>query len=95
MEITNRGVTNTPPMPQDPLESTSASGNPGAQSTTSISSSYTPSAELTRLLDQVRAEPEVRGDSVQAAAALLQQGYYNSQSSIDQTAQAMTQSCSW
>jgi hypothetical protein len=91
MEITNYGVRNAPLTPQAQLEQTSASGNQSAPSPTPNSSAYTPSAELTRLLNQVRAQPEVREDRVQAAAASLQQGTYNCQTSIAQTAQAMIQ----
>ncbi len=94
MEITNRGVNNAPSTPPTQLEAASKSGGQGAPSiTTSNPSTYAPSSELTQLLEQARAPLEVRPELVQAAAARLQQGYYNSQTSIEQTAQAMIQTC--
>jgi hypothetical protein len=89
MEITNRGIASTS-VPQPQVDAAaSASGDQPVPSVTPNASTYTPSSELVRLLDQVRAQPEVREDRVQAATERLQQGYYNSQTSIDQTAQAM------
>ncbi len=91
MEITNCSVNNAPSTPQTQLETASTSRNHGASGTTPNPSTYTPSSELTRLLDQVRTPLEVRQDLVQAAVARLQSGHYNSQASIEQTAQAMIQ----
>ena len=89
MEITNRSVNNTPLTPQPPVEAgTSTSGTQPGSSSTTNSSTYTPSPELVRLLDQVQAQPDVRGDRVQAALERVQQGYYHNQASIEQTAQA-------
>jgi hypothetical protein len=91
MEITNCGANNAPSTPQIQLETASTSGTQSASSTTPNPSTYTPSSELTRLLDQASAPLEVRQDLVQAAVARLQTGYYNTQSSIEQTAQAIIQ----
>jgi hypothetical protein len=91
MEITNRGLANAPLTPQTPVEAaTPTSGGPAAPSGTPVPSTYTPSSELVRLLDQARAQPAVRADRVQAATERLQQGYYNTPTSIAKTAEAMT-----
>jgi hypothetical protein len=91
MTISNCGVNNALATPQAQVETAPASGNQSASNPTPNPSTYTPSLELTRLLDQVRVPLDVRQDRVQAAAARVQQGYYNGQSSIEQTAQAMIQ----
>jgi hypothetical protein len=91
MEITNRGVSNAPLTPQTPIEAaTPVSSDSAAPSVAQPTSVYTPSPELVRLLDQVRAQPAVRADRVQAALERLQQGYYHTPTSIGQTAEAMT-----
>jgi hypothetical protein len=90
MEITNLGV-NNPPLKAQPQVAAAdlSSGAQTAPNITANSSTYTPSPELQRLLDQVRIQPAVREDRVQAAAERLKQGFYHSQSSIEQTAEAM------
>jgi hypothetical protein len=91
MEITNRGVNNAPLTPQAGIEAAaSASVDTTAASAAPTVSTYTPSAELVRLLDQARAQPVVRADRVQAAIERLQQGYYHTSTSIAQTAEAVT-----
>ena len=90
MEITNRGVNNAPLTPQAPIEpAVSGASETAAPKTAPKPSTYTPSAELVRLLDQVRAQPAIRADRVQAAVERLQQGYYHTASTIAQTAAAM------
>jgi hypothetical protein len=88
MEITNRGVSNAPLTPRSPIES-GAGANASVSASSISGSTYTPSAELQRLLAQVKKEPEVRADHVQAASKRLQQGYYHTPSSIAQTAEAI------
>jgi hypothetical protein len=96
MEITNRGVNSNPLTPKTPVEAvTPAPSAPAAPSSAAPSSSYTPSPELVRLLDKVRAQPDVRPDRVQAASERLQQGYYNTSTSIAQTAEAMVHCGEW
>jgi hypothetical protein len=96
MEITNRGVNSSPLTPKTPVEAaTPAPGAPPAPSSAAPSSTYTPSPEFARLLDQVRAQPGVRADRVQAASERLQQGYYDTPTSIAQTAEAMAQCGDW
>lgn len=90
MEITNRGVSSAPLASQTPVEAaTLTSGDSAAPSATPSGSTYTPSPELVRLLDQVRAQTAVRIGRIQAAVERLQQGYYNSPASITQTAEAI------
>ena len=86
MEITNFSVEDTP-LPSQPRVGTPRHPVLSDQATRLMcrrSSQYpTPRpAELRQLLDQVRAQPAVRADRVQAAVERLQQGYYHGQSSI-------------
>lgn len=89
MQITNRGINNAPLTPQAPVESAGASSTPTGPGAAAGSDSYTPSAELTNLLAQVRSQPEVRSDRVDSARHRVHQGHYNTQASIEQTAQAI------
>jgi hypothetical protein len=90
MKVTNNPVTNSPvtSKPATPA-SASASSDVPTDVVGQQSPGYTPSPELVRLLDQVKAQPEVRSDRVQAALDRFQQGYYMTAESADKTAEAM------
>ena len=80
------------PVPQGSIEAAASSGTQAGSSAAPDASTYTPSPELARLLDQVCAQPAVARRSRSGRHRCLHQGYYHSQTSIEQTAQAITQS---
>ena len=90
MKITNLGVANTSLPSQSQIEAGSvAGGAETAPSGAADAKGYTPSSELTRLLELVRQLPAIREERVQAAAQRLADGHYHTGSSIENTATAM------
>jgi hypothetical protein len=93
MKITNLGVGNSQLPAQSAIGTTAAADSDEAAPKVALASStYAPSPEFQRLIDQARSEPAVRADRVQAAVTRLQQGYYHTSTSIDHAAQAILNS---
>ena len=87
MKITNLGIPNPPLASQPPVdEAAAAAGDQAAANVAAGAKGYAPSPELQHLIGLVRQQPEVRDALVQAAAERLQQGYYQTQASAEQTA---------
>lgn len=74
-----------------PIDPTAAGSSRAAASSTgeSASSAYAPSAELVDLITRARLEPDVRTDRLREVAERLQQGFYGSDASAAQTADAL------
>ena len=90
MQVPNLGVNNSALPSQNKVEATaSPAGNASAPSAAAPSNGYLPSSELMQLVSLARQQPEVRDDQVQAAVQRLQQGYYQTQASAENTAAAM------
>ncbi len=90
MKINNLGVPTPSLIPQS-LVQASADGDQAAASVSADNPGYTPSSELQNLISLTRQEPEIRENLVQAAAQRLQEGYYHTPASIENTAAAMLQ----
>lgn len=90
MQVPNLGVSN-PGLPTS--TQVDAASTPPTESTVAatptFANGYQPSAQLQQLIGLARQEPEVRGDRVQAALQRLQDGFYQTQASVDDTADAM------
>jgi len=89
MKITNNGIPGAALTPKPPAVGATASSTNAASVPAGGDDGYTPSPELTRLLDMVREQPEVRENRVQEAAAKLASGYYSTPQSIAATADAI------
>ncbi len=76
-------------------ERTRGAGSPGAtaaaagEAQATEASTHTPSPELLQLLAQVRQQPAVRQDRLEAVARRLAAGDYNTREAARQTAEAM------
>jgi len=88
MKITQFGLGQTPP-PSRSQGNDALTGAGSEPSTDTSLHGYSPSPELTQLIDLVRAQPEVREERVQAVLARLKNGHYSSPASAQAAATAL------
>ena len=86
MKITNLGIPNPSLTSQAPIEDAAIAASDQAGANLAGTNGYAPSPALQQLIGLVRQQPDVREERVQAATARLQQGYYQTQASVEQTA---------
>jgi anti-sigma28 factor (negative regulator of flagellin synthesis) len=89
MKITNHAVGSPAVTPQQPAQDVSPVADPSVEAAVRATKAYTPSAELQRLLELVRAEPAIRSDRVAEIALRLQQGDYLSAITDEKVAESM------
>lgn len=68
-----------------------AGGSAEAAKPTLPGEGYAPSAELVQLIELAKGQPEIRPEAVAAAMERMQQGFFATQSSAEQTADALLQ----
>jgi hypothetical protein len=90
MQINNNGVSQTSLNAANQLGGAASSPRemPGVDSD-GDSDGYKPSAELTRLVDLAKREPQIRADRIQQVAENLKSGVYFSDASATAAATAM------
>ena len=89
MKITNNGIPSASLTPKPPAAAAPSSASSASSAAGIGDDSYTPSPELTRLLDLVRDQPDVRENRIQEVTARLASGYYSTPQSAAETADAI------
>ncbi len=92
MKINNNGVSQASVAPAQPTPATTPAQLASVDSAASESDSYTPSAELARLIGLAKQEPAVREDRVRDVTQRLQSGAYLTPQSAAKTADAILNS---
>jgi hypothetical protein len=92
MQVSNLGVNSSSVPSQSQTDATQAASGDAESNIPTAANSYRPSPEWQQLINQVRQQPDVRSERVQEVAARLQQGYYQSRASVEDTAAAILKS---
>ncbi len=92
MKIDPSGISSSPLIPKQPVQPNSTAGKATTDSRLQDYHGYTPSPELTKLIEQVKEQPDVRETHIQSVMERLKQGYYSRPEVAMKTAEAMLNS---